>query len=199
LGSESKLEGDPKFDSDPNLSWSDEAAEQVAFTLLDRYGIVFRSVLQRESRGLPPWRQLWRIYRRLEARGEVRGGRFVSGFAGEQFAWPDAVEQLRKVRRAEPDETRSVLIGAADPLNLAGIVTPGERVPATARNRLLYQAGVPVALYVGGEFRWLGAANPADEWTARNMLIRNDAQMPYIVEIHRPNKNNNLKSIIKVI
>ena len=180
------MRSDPNV-SDPNLSWSDEAAEQVAFTLLDRYGIVFRSVLQRESRGLPPWRQLWRIYRRLEARGEVRGGRFVSGFAGEQFAWPDAVEQLRKVRRAESGETRSVLIGAADPLNLAGIVTPGERVPATARNRLLYQAGVPVALYVGGEFRWLGEANPADEWTARNMLIRNDAQMPYIIDMHRPN------------
>jgi ATP-dependent Lhr-like helicase len=166
--------------------WSDEAAEQVAFTLLDRYGVVFRGVLQRESRGLPPWRQLWRIYRRLEARGEVRGGRFVSGFAGEQFAWPDAVERLRKVRRAADGEPRSVLIGAADPLNLAGIVTPGERVPATARNRLLYRDGVPVALYVGGEFRWLGDASPADEWTARNMLIRNDAQMSYITSAHRP-------------
>ena len=69
-----------------DTQFSDEAAEQVALTLLDRYGVVFRHLLQRESRRLPPWRQLWRIYRRLEARGEVRGGRFVSGFAGEQFA-----------------------------------------------------------------------------------------------------------------
>jgi ATP-dependent Lhr-like helicase len=73
-----------------------------------------------------------------------------------------------------------VLISAADPLNLAGIVTPGNRVPATTRNRLLYRGGIPVALYVSGEFNWLGERNPADEWTARNLLLRNDAQMTYI-------------------
>jgi len=159
--------------------YPDEAAEQIAFALLDRYGIVFRHVLQRESRRLPPWRQLWRIYRRLEARGEVRGGRFVSGFTGEQFAWPDAVDALRRVNR-DGDEERRVLVAAADPLNLAGIVTPGARVPATTRNRLLYRGGKPVALYVGGEFEWLGQRDPADEWTARNLLIRNDAAMTYI-------------------
>ena len=162
-------------------TYSDEAAEQIAFALLDRYGIVFRHVLQRESRRLPPWRQLWRIYRRLEARGEVRGGRFVSGFAGEQFAWPDAVEQLRRVQRDQvPGVEAQVLIGAADPLNLQGIVTPGSRVPATARNRLLYRAGVPVALWVGGEFQWLGERDAAAEWTARNLLLRNDPQLTYI-------------------
>jgi len=161
-----------------DLTFSDSAAEQIAFALLDRYGVVFRHLLQRESRRLPPWRQLWRVYRRLEARGEVRGGRFVSGFAGEQFAWPDAVDRLRRIHRhAESDD---VLIAAADPLNLVGIVTPGKRVPATTRNRLLYRRGVPVALYVGGEFRWLGDRNPADEWTARNLLIRNDPRMTYI-------------------
>ncbi|MGI9342120.1 MAG: DEAD/DEAH box helicase [Gammaproteobacteria bacterium] len=159
--------------------YSDEAAEQIAFALLDRYGIVFRHVLQRESRRLPPWRQLWRIYRRLEARGEVRGGRFVSGFTGEQFAWPDAVDALRRVHR-DGNEERRALVAAADPLNLAGIVTPGARVPATTRNRLLYRGGKPVALYVGGEFEWLGTRDPADEWTARNLLLRNDAAMTYI-------------------
>ena len=155
------------------------AAEQIAFALLDRYGIVFRQVLQRESRRLPPWRQLWRIYRRLEARGELRGGRFVSGFTGEQFAWPDAVDALRRVNR-DGNEERRVLVAAADPLNLVGIVTPGARVPATTRNRLLYRGGKPVALYVGGEFEWLGKRDPADEWTARNLLLRNDAAMTYI-------------------
>ncbi|NND36981.1 MAG: hypothetical protein HKN81_07580, partial [Gammaproteobacteria bacterium] len=167
-----------RFDPD---QWRDEAAEQVALTLLDRYGVVFRQLLQRESRRLPPWRQLWRIYRRLEARGEVRGGRFVSSFVGEQFAWPNAVEELRRVNRTRPDDgARQVLISAADPLNLAGIVTPGNRVPATTRNRLLYRGGIPVALYVGGEFNWLGEPNPADEWSARNLLLRNDPQMTYI-------------------
>jgi len=162
-------------------AWADADAEQVALTLLDRYGVVFRQLLQRESRRLPPWRQLWRIYRRLEARGEVRGGRFVSSFVGEQFAWPNAVDELRRINRAGPDaDARQVLISAADPLNLAGIVTPGNRVPATTRNRLLYRDGVPVALYVGGEFNWLGERNPADEWTARNLLLRNDPQMTYI-------------------
>ncbi|MFW2405592.1 MAG: ATP-dependent DNA helicase, partial [Gammaproteobacteria bacterium] len=162
-------------------AWTDADAEQVALTLLDRYGVVFRHLLQRESRRLPPWRQLWRIYRRLEARGEIRGGRFVSSFAGEQFAWPDAVDELRRVNRAGSDgDSRQMLISAADPLNLAGIVTPGNRVPATTRNRLLYRGGIPVAIYVGGEFNWLGERNPADEWTARNLLLRNDAQMTYI-------------------
>ncbi len=104
----------------------------------------------------------------------------MSGFTGEQFAWPDAVERLREVRRDSAADDRTVLIAAADPLNLAGIVTPGRRVPATARNRLLYRGGVPVALYVGGEFEWLGGRDPADEWTARNLLIRNDARLTYI-------------------
>jgi len=170
----------PTPGSDP---YSDAAAEQVAFALLDRYGVVFRHVLQRESRRLPPWRQLWRIYRRLEARGEVRGGRFVSGFAGEQFAWPDAVEELRRVQRENKVSDTNIsnfLVGAADPLNLCGIVTPGSRVPATARNRLLYRNGVPVALWVGGEFQWLGERSAADEWTARNLLLRNDPQLTYI-------------------
>ena len=204
---------DPRQGSDP-IQWSDAGAERIAFALLDRYGVVFRQVLQRESRRLPPWRQLWRVFRRLEARGEIRGGRFVSSFTGEQFAWPDAVKRLRRFRHdktgsdpecvppkwgsdplsttptkrgSDPSTTApTMVISAADPLNLAGIITPGDKVPATARNRLLYRAGVPVALYVGGEFRWLGAEDPADEWTARNLLIRNDARMTYIPGPSRP-------------
>ncbi len=120
----------------------------VACTLLDRYGVVVRAVLQRESRLLPKWRDLVRAFRRLEARGEARGGRFVNGFTGEQFAWPEAVDALRKAARSTDDD--SVVVAAADPLNLAGITTPGERVAIADRNRLLYRGGVPVATYVGG-------------------------------------------------
>jgi len=169
-------------------SWADEAAvEQVALALLDRYGVLFRAVLQREYRGLPTWRQLVRVLRRLEARGEIRGGRFVSSFSGEQFAWPEAVEALRREQKNQDQSRPDVVISAADPLNLAGIVTPGARVPATARNRLLYRGGLPVAVYVGGEFEWRGTPDAAAEWTARNQLIRNDPQLTYIQGSREPN------------
>jgi ATP-dependent Lhr-like helicase len=98
----------------------------VARQLLRRYGVVFRDLIARE-RALPPWRRLLDVYRRWEAQGEVRGGRFVAGVAGEQYALPGAVEALRAVRR-EPDESADVVISAADPLNLAGILLPGDRI-----------------------------------------------------------------------
>src|SRR6187397_1292587 len=108
---------------------SDVCSSDLARTLLKRYGVVFRTLLQRES-NLPPWRDLVRVYRRLEARGEIRGGRFVAGFGGEQFAAPDAIGRLRAVRRAEkPGEL--VVLSAVDPLNLVGILTPGQWVAAT--------------------------------------------------------------------
>src|SRR5207237_3772826 len=128
-------------------------AEAVARTLLKRYGVVFRSMLQRESQ-LPPWRDLVRVYRRLEARGEIRGGRFVAGFGGEQFAASDAVGRLRAVRKMEKiDEL--VVLSAADPLNLVGIVTPEARVAAIHRNKLLFKDGLPIAALEGGELRRL--------------------------------------------
>ena len=99
-------------------------------------------------------RELTRIYRRLEARGEIRGGRFVSGMSGEQFALPQAVEMLREVRRTPPGET-IVLISAADPLNLTGIVTPGDRIRVAGRNRIAYRHGVPIAVREGDFVREL--------------------------------------------
>src|SRR5690606_27984795 len=107
------------------------AVEHVARVLLDRYGVVFRALLQREGRFLPPWRLLARCLRRLGARGEIRGGRFIAGFSGEQFALPEAIEPLRQARHAGNVEVE-VVVSGADPLNLSGIVTPGERVPALA-------------------------------------------------------------------
>jgi len=127
--------------------------EPIARALLKRYGVVFRSMLQRET-NLPAWRDLVRVYRRLEARGEIRGGRFVAGFGGEQFAAPDAVGRLRAVRKAEKIG-ELVVLGAADPLNLVGVLTPEARVPAIHSNRLLLKDGLPIAALEGGEVRRL--------------------------------------------
>jgi ATP-dependent Lhr-like helicase len=120
----------------------DAALEAQAWTLLRRYGVLFRRLLAREALAAP-WRDLARVCRRLEARGEIRAGRFVSGMSGEQFALPRAVERLREVRRT-PAAGRPIEISAADPLNLAGIVTAGDRIRAAGRTRVIYRDGVPV-------------------------------------------------------
>ncbi|HEX4335433.1 MAG TPA: DEAD/DEAH box helicase [Polyangiaceae bacterium] len=138
----------------------EEVVEVVARALLRRYGVVSRRVLEREP-ALPPWRELLRTYRRLEARGDLRGGRFVAGWAGEQYALPEAVDALRSVRRSA---TSGVLVSlsAGDPLNLVGIVTPGERIPAIASNRVLFRDGVPVARKVGATVEILASADSAE-------------------------------------
>jgi ATP-dependent helicase Lhr and Lhr-like helicase len=114
---------------------------------------VFKRLLAREA-GAPAWRDLLMVYRRLEARGEIRGGRFVSGMSGEQFALPEAVGQLRSIRRLEGGG-RLIGLSAADPLNLTGIITPGERVPGLTSNRVLYRDGVPVLAREAGQVRSL--------------------------------------------
>lgn len=128
--------------------------EHIAYSLLRRYGVMCWRLLARESDVLPPWRELLRCYQRLEARGEIRGGRFIAGLAGEQFALPEAVGLLRQVRRREPDETL-VMVSASDPLNLLGSLLPGAKVPAVGGNRLLYRDGVPVAVRIAGRCRYL--------------------------------------------
>src|SRR3954470_23252581 len=133
----------------------DAAVELHARVLLRRYGIVFRKVLAREPNAAP-WRELVRVYRRLEARGEIRGGRFVTAMSGEQFALPDGVERLREIRRTAPSGRLDV-VSAADPLNLAGIVTTGDRVRAVAANRVVYRDGVPLAAMEGDYVRPLVA------------------------------------------
>ena len=117
---------------------TDAALESAARTLLCRYGILIRDLLVRESNA-PRWRDLLGILRRLEARGEIRGGRFVTGFGGEQFALPHAVESLRATRSRECSATISV--AAADPINLAGIIIPGDRIPAVPGKRVIYRNG----------------------------------------------------------
>jgi ATP-dependent Lhr-like helicase len=152
--------------------------DHIARVLLRRYGVVFRKLLERES-GLPAWRELFYVYRRMEARGEIRGGRFVSGFAGEQFALPEAADLFRSVSRDESMD--QVSISATDPLNLAGIVTGGELVPAIARNRVLFERGVPIAAQAGGEVRFLREVPDQSQWQIRNLLVRRQgklAQLP---------------------
>ncbi len=148
-----------------------EAVEHLARTLLLRYGVVFWRLIEREAPWLPPWRDLLRVYRRLEARGEIRGGRFVAGFSGEQFGLPDAIGMLREVRRKPPSGSWVSLSGA-DPLNLAGILTPGPKLAALTGNRLLYRDGLPVALFAGGEAQFLETLDPATQWEARKALLR---------------------------
>ena len=148
----------------------EDGAETIARTLLRRYGIVFKTLLARESLTVP-WRDLLRVLRRLEARGEIRGGRFVAGFTGEQYALPEAVETLRRVRRA-PADGAVVALSAADPLNLTGIVTLGDRIPATASTRIAFRDGAPVATLTGTrKFDSLESQAPEQEWTARNALL----------------------------
>jgi ATP-dependent Lhr-like helicase len=117
---------------------TDAALESAARMLLNRYGILFRDLLVRESNA-PKWRELLGILRRLEARGEIRGGRFVTGFGGEQFALPQAVDSLRAARSSEC--TALITVAAADPANLAGIVIPGDRVAAVPGKQVRYRNG----------------------------------------------------------
>ncbi len=121
---------------------ADAAAESSARRLLRRYGIVLRELLARETL-MPPWRTLLAVFRRLEARGEIRGGRFVAGFVGEQFALPEAVEALRATRRLD-DGSEVLLVAAADPLNLLGILTPGERLSPLSGHFVAFERGVPI-------------------------------------------------------
>src|SRR5437016_7686769 len=147
-------------------------AEAVAWQLLRRYGVVFRRLVTRETL-LTPWRDILRVYRRLEARGEIRGGRFVGGFSGEQYALPEAVGLLRSVRREEPRGDLVALSGA-DPLNLVGIVTPGDVLTGVATNRILYRDGIPVAIKEGagsGE-RYLVEVTPDERERFKSALVR---------------------------
>jgi ATP-dependent Lhr-like helicase len=138
----------------------DGAIEQFARVFLHRYGVVFRRLLERES--LPvTWYELVRIYRRWEARGEIRGGYFVGGISGEQFALPEAIGLLRSIRKASRN-SELIALSAADSLNLQGILTPGPRIPALTANRVLFLDGLPIAALEAGEIRKFAEAPVSD-------------------------------------
>ncbi len=143
-----------------NGSTREAAIEKFARVLLRRYGIVFRRLLERESFPVT-WYELGRVYRRLEARGEIRGGYFVGGVSGEQFALPEAIGLLRAIRKSSSTHD-PVTLSAADPLNLQGILTPGARIAAFTGNRLLFRNGLPVAALESREIRKLSDENISD-------------------------------------
>jgi ATP-dependent Lhr-like helicase len=155
---------------EPTRSERDSGAERIALILLKRYGVVFRRLMERETL-LPPWRDLLIIYRKMEARGEVRGGRFVAGYTGEQFALPEAVGELRQVRRSDKDG-ELISVSATDPANLVGILTGGQKLPALSNNRVLYRDGLPVAVMQGGEVQFLEKADVREEWLLKSALQR---------------------------
>ena len=131
----------------------DAAMEKLARVLLRRYGVVFRRLLDREN-FVVTWYELGRIYRRWEARGQIRGGYFVGGISGEQFALPEAIGLLRSIRKALSNG-ELITLSAADPLNLQGILTPGPRIAALTPNRILFHNGLPLAALEAGEIRKL--------------------------------------------
>ncbi|MGH8229149.1 MAG: Lhr family helicase, partial [Steroidobacteraceae bacterium] len=157
------------------------AVEHFARTLLRRWGVVLFQLLAREPAWAPPWREILACCRRLEARGDVRGGRFVEGLTGEQFALPEAIGLLREVRRrraaqktpaggAPPDGEISIC--GADPLNLIGVLTPGARLPALTVNRALYRGGVPIATLASGGVQLLERLDGGEAWDARTAVLR---------------------------
>ena len=148
-----------------------DTLEHIARTLLRRYGVVFWKLLEREAPWLPSWRELLRVYHRLEARGEIRGGRFVEGLVGEQFALPEAIARLRAIRQQEP-QGELVLVSGADPLNLVGTVLAGNKLPAVTGTRMLYEDGVPVAAWVANKPQWLIESTTAQQQHWRNALLR---------------------------
>ena len=155
-------------------------AASIARVLLRRYGVVFRRLLDNEPRTLAWW-QLVRALRRMEARGDVRGGRFVTGVSGEQFALPEAVGLLRRVRRNAPSG-RPVPVSAADPLNLTGILAPGPRIAKSARSRVVYRDGVPVASLEAGELRFQADLDDADRSRVAELLGARPASSPKVRE-----------------
>ena len=155
----------------PTVERKDEAVEQIVRTLLRRWGVIFWKILTREAAWLPPWRDILLCCRRLEARGEIRGGRFVAGFSGEQYATPEAVGLLREVRR-KPLSQQYLSLSAADPLNLIGILTPGPKLASLERNRLLYRDGTPVASLAAGEIHYMEDLEPKQQWEAQTALLR---------------------------
>ncbi|HVI25652.1 MAG TPA: DEAD/DEAH box helicase [Xanthomonadaceae bacterium] len=162
----------PSFESDATAADARaDLVEHVARTLLRRYGVVCWRMLEREAPWLPPWRELLRVYHRLEARGEIRGGRFIAGLSGEQFALTEAVAALRQVRRRAHDG-ELVAVSALDPLNLVGTIVAGDKLPRQPGARVLYRDGLPLATLAAGEVAFLAELRPDEQRHARRLLLR---------------------------
>ncbi len=147
------------------------ATETIARTLLRRYGVVCWRLLAHEASWLPAWRDLLRVWQRLEARGEIRGGRFIAGVSGEQFALPEAIAALRATRARAPTG-EWVCVSGVDPLNLVGSLLAGEKLPRLRQARVLYRDGVPIARRVSGQSTLLVELSAEEERRARAILLR---------------------------
>ncbi|MET0377694.1 MAG: DEAD/DEAH box helicase [Spongiibacteraceae bacterium] len=157
----------------------DEVVEYVTRVLLRRYGVIFWRLLAREADWLPPWREILRVLRRLEARGEIRGGRFVAGLSGEQFALPEALGALRAVRKQE-NQGQLICVSAADPLNLVGLILPGDKIPAFTGNRILYRDGLPIATLISDEVKFLTELSSAEQQECKTVLVRRTTISPQL-------------------
>jgi ATP-dependent Lhr-like helicase len=154
---------------------NDSSVDHIARVLLRRYSIVFRKLLEREQAAAGAGSS---AYRRLEARSEIRGGRFVSGFSASSSRWRKRRTCCGPSRETGQDR---VSISAADPLNLVGVITPGEKVPALSGNRVLFEQGVPVAVQAAGEVRFLRDVPEQSQWEMRNLLIRRQGPEAYLM------------------
>ena len=151
---------------------SDENLEKIARQLLKRYGIVFRRLEKIEKLQIP-WRAFVRVLRRMEARGTIRGGRFIEGIWGEQFALPDAIPLLRKIRKpAINGKRKPVVINATDPANLTSILTPSLKVSTIQGNRIMFYEGIPIGVKSGDEIIIYGNPTEFSDWELENMLVR---------------------------
>ncbi|HUE71631.1 MAG TPA: DEAD/DEAH box helicase [Pirellulaceae bacterium] len=157
-----------RFPGAIDLPQREAAVERWCRQLLARYGVVFRDLLTREP-AAPPWYELVRVLRRLELRGEVRGGRFIAQVAGEQFALESVVSQLRELRDQPPDQNWAI-VSAADPVNLCGILTAGNRIPATHKNYIVLQSGRCVAAKITGRIEFFVGVAPEVEAAMRRAL-----------------------------
>ena len=157
-----------RFPGETQPPENEEYLQRWCKQLLHRYGVVFRDCLTREN-AAPPWYELVRVFRRMELRGEVRGGHFIARVAGEQFAQEAAVSQLRTLRDA-PDEGQWCILSAADPVNLSGIITDGPRIPAMHKNSVILQAGRCVAAKVAGRIEFFAEVEPITQMAMRRSL-----------------------------
>jgi len=156
---------------------SDEQLERLAHIYLQRWGVLFRKVLERETFA-PPWRLLLKVLRRLELQGALRGGRFIAGIGGEQFAYADTVDALRRVGRQQTPEPGDdgasdyVSLAAADPLNLLSLMVPDSRLPRLANNRVLFGDGVPLAMLQGSEVSFIRTVAAEEQWKLQQLLLQ---------------------------
>jgi ATP-dependent Lhr-like helicase len=142
--------------------------------LLRRYGVIFRDLMARET-SMPRWRDVLAMFRRLEARGTVRGGRFVSGFGGEQFALPEALESLRELRKRDPFQSAQVTCAAADPMNLIGVVIPGERPPCIPGKTVTYPFTTSAQSESGGGETQSASPIPAGLFAPQSSAMEGEA------------------------